>query len=124
MIKIICTAATALLLTGVAAPALAQSWMPDGQATPDWSGPYVGVYGSATQANDQDDERLRFDRNLDGNFGDTVVTAAGGAGDVCSDAGARRRRLQRERGGVVPVALPSSRRSLAPADLFLVGDIV
>ncbi len=77
MIKIISTAATALLLTGVAAPAMAQSRMPNGTATRDWSGPYVGVYGSATKANDQDDERLRFDRNLDGNFGDTVVTTAG-----------------------------------------------
>jgi outer membrane immunogenic protein len=77
MIKIISAAATALLLTGVAAPAMAQSWMPNWDARPDWSGPYIGVYGSATKANDQDDERLRFDRNLDGNFGDTVVTAAG-----------------------------------------------
>lgn len=77
MIKIISAAASALLLTGVAAPAMAQSWMPNWNATPSWSGPYVGVYGSATKANDQDDERLRFDRNLDGNFGDTVTTAAG-----------------------------------------------
>jgi len=76
MIKIISAAATALLLTGVAAPAMAQTWMPNWDARPDWSGGYVGVYGSATKANDQDDERLRFDRNLDGNFGDTVVTAA------------------------------------------------
>jgi len=73
MIKTISAAATALLLTGVAAPAMAQSW----GSQPDWSGPYVGVYGGANQANDQDDERLRFDRNLDGNFGDTVSTAAG-----------------------------------------------
>ena len=77
MIKIISAAATALLLTGVAAPAMAQTWMPNWDARPNWTGGYVGVYGSATQANDQDDERLRFDRNLDGNFGDTVTTAAG-----------------------------------------------
>ena len=77
MIKIISAAATALLLTGVAAPAMAQSWMPNWDARPDWSGPYIGVYGSATKANDQDDEFLRFDRNLDGNFGDPVVTLAG-----------------------------------------------
>lgn len=76
MIKIISAAATALLLTGVAAPAMAQSWMSGGGSTTDWSGPYIGVYGSATKTNDQDDERLRFDRNLDGNFGDTVTTAA------------------------------------------------
>ncbi|MES2860446.1 MAG: outer membrane beta-barrel protein [Pseudomonadota bacterium] len=77
MIKIIYGAATALLLTTVAAPAMAQSWMPNWGATPDWSGPYVGVYGAGTMTNDQDDERIRFDRNLDGNFGDTVTTAAG-----------------------------------------------
>ncbi len=77
MIKILSATATALLLTTVAAPAMAQSWMPNWDATPDWSGPYVGVYGSATMANDQDDERLRFDRNLDGNFGDPVTTTAG-----------------------------------------------
>lgn len=45
--------------------------------TQDWTGPYVGLYGAATQTNDQSDERLRFDRNLDGRFGDTVVTTAG-----------------------------------------------
>ena len=76
MIKIISAAATALLLTGVAAPAMAQSWMSGWDSTTDWSGPYIGVFGSATKTNDQDDERLRFDRNLDGNFGDTVTTAA------------------------------------------------
>lgn len=45
--------------------------------TQDWSGPYVGVYGSATMVNDQEDERLRFDRNLDGSIGDPVTTATG-----------------------------------------------
>lgn len=69
MIKTISAAATALLLTGVAAPALAQSQ--------DWSGPYIGVYGGATATNDDEDERLGFDRNLDGRYGDTVATAAG-----------------------------------------------
>lgn len=77
MIKIISAAATALLLTGVAAPAMAQDWMPNWDARPNWTGGYVGVYGSATQTNDQEDERLRFDRNLDGNFGDTVTTGTG-----------------------------------------------
>ena len=77
MIKTVSAAATALLLTGVAAPAMAQSWMPNWDARPNWTGGYLGVYGGATVTNDQEDERLRFDRNLDGNFGDTVTTAAG-----------------------------------------------
>ena len=62
-----CAAAGVLILVATGAHAQTQ----------DWSGPYVGVYGSATMTNDQDDERLRFDRNLDGNFGDLVTTGAG-----------------------------------------------
>lgn len=62
-------AALTLLMTGVAAPALAQS-------TPDWSGPYIGVYGGGIDNKDQSDETLIFDRNLDGVFGETVTTAA------------------------------------------------
>jgi outer membrane immunogenic protein len=60
-------AASAAALTFAASPALAQ----------DWSGGYIGIHGGYGQTNDQDDERLRFDRNLDGNFGDTVTTPAG-----------------------------------------------
>nr|WP_315053883.1 outer membrane beta-barrel protein [uncultured Brevundimonas sp.] len=63
-------AALALFTAGFAAPAMAQT-------TPDWTGPYVGVFIGGNQANDQGDERLRFDRNLDGNYGETVSTAAG-----------------------------------------------
>jgi outer membrane immunogenic protein len=77
MLKSVSAVATALLLTGVAAPALAQSWMLNGDARPDWTGGFVGIYGAGTMTNDQDDERLGFDRNLNGAFGDTVVTAAG-----------------------------------------------
>lgn len=66
MTRLLLAASTAALALS-AAPALSQ----------DWSGGYVGIYGGYGQANDQDDERLRFDRNLDGNFGDTVRTAAG-----------------------------------------------
>ena len=76
MIKTISAAATALLLTGVAAPAMAQTWLPNWDARPNWTGGYVGVFGGATVTNDQEDERLGFDRNLDGRFGDTVTTAA------------------------------------------------
>lgn len=77
MKRIISAAATALLLTGVAAPAMAQNMMPNWDARPNWTGGYIGIYGAGTMTNDQDDERLGFDRNLDGTFGDTVTTAAG-----------------------------------------------
>jgi outer membrane immunogenic protein len=65
-------ASTAALFAALgAAPALAQS-------AADWTGPYIGLYGGAPQENGQDDERLRFDRKLDGNFGDPGSLAAGG----------------------------------------------
>lgn len=66
MIKTLTTASLTLLLAGVAAPALAQT-------APDWSGPYVGIYGGVLDAREDKDERLVFDRNFDGNFNDTVV---------------------------------------------------
>lgn len=61
--------AMSLLMAGVAAPALAQS-------APDWSGPYIGVYGGVVENHEQAGETLLFDRNLDGVFTDTVTTAA------------------------------------------------
>lgn len=61
------TSATVLILA--AAPAVAKAQ--------DWSGGYIGVHGGFGQVNDQDDERLRFDRNLDGNFGELVTTPTG-----------------------------------------------
>jgi len=66
--------AVALALAAGSTPALAQS-----TGTQDWTGPYIGLFGGATETNDQSDETLRFDRNLDGNFGDPVTlgTAAG-----------------------------------------------
>ena len=64
-------AASALALTLVSAPALAQS------TPPDWSGPYIGIFGGYGQANDDEDERLGFDRDLNGAYGESVVTAAG-----------------------------------------------
>lgn len=67
-----CSALALTASLALAGAAQAQS------APADWSGPYVGVYGGATQDNGQEDERLRFDRNLDGNYGDTVTLAAGG----------------------------------------------
>lgn len=81
MLKTLSTASLALLLTGVAAPALAQT-------VPDWSGPYIGVFGGYVQPRDDKNETLVFDRDLDGSYDDTVVTAGGanafGPG-FCSD---------------------------------------
>ncbi|MDP3401161.1 MAG: outer membrane beta-barrel protein [Brevundimonas sp.] len=56
-----------VLMAGLATPALAQS------APNDWSGPYVGIYGSYLETNGDSDERLIFDRDFDGEFDDTVV---------------------------------------------------
>lgn len=70
MLKTVSAASVALLLAGVASPALAQS-------APDWSGPYIGVFGGFVQPREEANETLRFDRNLDGQFGDTVTTATG-----------------------------------------------
>ena len=66
MIKTLFMASTALLMTGIAAPALAQS-------APDWSGPYIGIYGGYAENKSEDDQRLVFDRDFDGQFDDTVV---------------------------------------------------
>lgn len=67
-------AATALTLIGgtlIAGSAHAQ------MATRDWSGPYVGaVFGYAKAARNQG-ETVVFDKNLDGQFNDTVTTVAG-----------------------------------------------
>ncbi|MBB5985630.1 outer membrane protein [Sphingobium lignivorans] len=68
---------SAVLIAGSAVPALAQQ----GDATRDWTGPYVGgSLGLSWQPNfDRDTlERLTFDTNGDGNFGDTVFTPTGG----------------------------------------------
>lgn len=69
MIRTLLSAAAMGLLAGT--PALAQS------ARDAWTGPYVGVFGGYAGANDEEDERLGFDRNLDGRYGDTVTTPAG-----------------------------------------------
>lgn len=66
MMKTISAASLTLLLAGVAAPALAQS-------APDWTGPYIGVYGGVVENNEDSDERLVFDRDFDGDFDDTVI---------------------------------------------------
>lgn len=68
--KTLAGATFALLLTGVAAPALAQSG-------PDWSGPYIGISGGVAEGDEQDSESIVFDRNFDGSFNDTVATTGG-----------------------------------------------
>lgn len=66
MMKTISAASLTLLLAGVASPALAQS-------VPDWSGPYIGVYGGVLENNEDAGEGLIFDRDFDGQFDDTVI---------------------------------------------------
>ena len=66
MMKSISAASLTLLLAGVASPALAQS-------VPDWSGPYIGVYGGVLENNEEAGEGLIFDRDFDGQFDDTVI---------------------------------------------------
>ncbi len=70
--KIAATASLALLMAGVAAPALAQT-------APDWTGPYIGIYGGAVENNEQAGEALVFDRDFDGEFDDQVVLFGTGA---------------------------------------------
>lgn len=60
-------AATALLLSAGVDTSYAQTW----------TGPYLGgAIGGAMQPN-ADDRIVRFDKTLDGNFNDTILTAAG-----------------------------------------------
>lgn len=42
----------------------------------DWSGPYIGLSVGGAMIDDDENERVLFDTNLDGTFGDTVRTAA------------------------------------------------
>jgi len=63
MKTMISAASLALLVVAGASPVLAQ----------DWSGPYVGVYGGYLETGEDEDERLVFDRDFDGQFDDTVV---------------------------------------------------
>lgn len=54
-------------LAASASPAIAQ----------DWTGGYVAAYGGVLLDPDDSGDRVLFDTNLDGRFGDTVNTAAG-----------------------------------------------
>lgn len=62
----VAVSAAALTLVAVA-PAAAQ----------DWSGPYVGGFAGYLAQSQDEDERILFDTNLDGTYGDTVRTTAG-----------------------------------------------
>ena len=42
-----------------------------------WTGPYVGVAFGAAQSSGSEDETILFDKDLNGQFGDTVVTTTG-----------------------------------------------
>lgn len=67
MIKSLVAAASVAALTAVAMPATAQ----------DWSGFYIGGQAGWLAPSQDDGERILFDTNLDGTYGDTVRTGAG-----------------------------------------------
>lgn len=74
------SAAGAVALLASAGTASAQSMMDRYTYTPQsWTGAYVGAFGGFTKQNGQNDETLRFDRNLDGAYGDQVSLAGTGA---------------------------------------------
>jgi opacity protein-like surface antigen len=62
-----------LIATSVAA-LLAAAALP--AAADDWTGGYVGAFIGTQSDPDDNDDRVLFDTNLDGSFGDTVNTAA------------------------------------------------
>ena len=47
------------------------------QSDPSWTGFSVGILGGAVENREDENETVLFDRNLDGNFNDTVVTTSG-----------------------------------------------
>ncbi|MDP1025680.1 hypothetical protein Q5H91_00500 [Sphingomonas sp. KR1UV-12] len=88
--------AGAALAAVTAAPALAQ----DGTDDAPFSGIYVGAAGGYDIQSNDVGSRILFDRNLDGNFNDSVLTGAGGnafAPGFCN--GAARTQLAPGNGG-------------------------
>ncbi len=74
------SAAGAAALLTTAGAASAQSMLDRYTYTPQtWTGPYVGAFGGFTKQNGEKDETLRFDRNLDGTYGDQVSLSGTGA---------------------------------------------
>lgn len=62
------TTSVAIALLGLtAAPAFAESG--------DWAGGYVGIYAGQLSDPDDNGDRILFDTNLDGTYGDTVLTS-------------------------------------------------
>ena len=62
-------------LAAVSTAALALAAMP--AAAQDWSGFSLGVHAGYLKPSQESSERILFDTNLDGNYGDTVRTGAG-----------------------------------------------
>jgi outer membrane immunogenic protein len=67
-------AAIAALLT---TPAFAQSADTRAALSGPWTGPYIGLTGGATLQRERSSDRVMFDTDLNGDFSDTVRTAAG-----------------------------------------------
>lgn len=65
-----------ILLAAAALSALSFASAASAQST-DWTGAYVGVTAGYADRSESKGESIGFDTNLDGNFGDTVRTAAG-----------------------------------------------
>lgn len=65
-----------ILLAAASLAALAIAGSANAQAG-DWSGPYVGVSLGYADRSESSGEKIGFDTNLDGNYNDTVRTAAG-----------------------------------------------
>lgn len=68
------TSRQACVLTAVLAASIAPA---AAQEVADWNGFYVGGNLGASQTIGSDDDRILFDTNLDGQFGDTVRTVTG-----------------------------------------------
>ena len=64
------------LLTAAALAALVAG-AAQAQSAADWAGPYLGAHVGYGSQPDDDDETIQFDRDLDGDFGDTVTTSGG-----------------------------------------------
>ena len=67
--RVLLAATTSLIVLAAASPSLAQD---NG-----WTGAYVGGAIGYAHRNDNSGERIGFDKDLNGSYGDTVTTAAG-----------------------------------------------
>jgi outer membrane immunogenic protein len=69
-------AGVAAILSAAGAASAQSMW---GYTPDSWTGPYVGVFGGFTTENGDEGETLRFDKNLDGQYGDRVALSGTGA---------------------------------------------